>query len=89
MMLLLGIRDYFGENGISKAVLGSSGESTVRVTLTMACKALGAENVRAVAMPSSYSSGHSVMMPKHSPIRLKNLSTFCPSSRYLTVCSIP
>ena len=58
--LLLGIRDYFGKMGFQKAILGSSGGIDSAVTLALACSALGPENVRAVAMPSGYSSSHSV-----------------------------
>ena len=58
--LLLGIRDYFGKMGFHKAILGSSGGIDSAVTLALACRALGSENVRAVAMPSGFSSGHSV-----------------------------
>jgi NAD+ synthase (glutamine-hydrolysing) len=58
--LILGIRDYFAKMDFSKAILGSSGGIDSAVTLTLACEALGTENVRAVLMPSPYSSGHSV-----------------------------
>ena len=58
--LVLGIRDYFSKMGFSKAILGSSGGIDSAVTLALACTALGAENVRAILMPSQYSSGHSV-----------------------------
>ncbi len=58
--LLLGIRDYFGKMGFQKAILGSSGGIDSAVTLALACRALGSENVHAVSMPSGYSSGHSV-----------------------------
>jgi NAD+ synthase (glutamine-hydrolysing) len=58
--LLLGIRDYFKKMGFTKAILGSSGGIDSAVVLTLACEALGNENVRAVLMPSPYSSGHSV-----------------------------
>lgn len=58
--LLLGIRDYFRKMGFTKAILGSSGGIDSAVTLVIACHALGKENVRAVLMPSQYSSGHSV-----------------------------
>jgi NAD+ synthase (glutamine-hydrolysing) len=58
--LLLGIRDYFGKMGFTKAILGSSGGIDSAVTLAIACEALGKENVRAIMMPSPYSSGHSV-----------------------------
>ena len=58
--LLLGIRDYFRKMGFTKAILGSSGGIDSAVTLVLACEALGKENVRAVAMPSGFSSSHSV-----------------------------
>ena len=58
--LLLGIRDYFGKMGFQKAILGSSGGIDSAVTLALACRALGSDNVRAVAMPSGFSSGHSL-----------------------------
>ena len=45
---VLGIRDYFGKMGFQKAILGSSGGIDSAVTLALACRALGTENVRAV-----------------------------------------
>ena len=70
--LLLGIRDYFGKMGFQKAILGSSGGIDSAVTLALACEALGSENVRAVAMPSGYSSGHSVEDARTLSSRLNN-----------------
>ena len=58
--LLLGIRDYFTKMGFTKAILGSSGGIDSAVTLAIACEALGAENVRAILLPSPYSTEHSV-----------------------------
>jgi NAD+ synthase (glutamine-hydrolysing) len=58
--LILGIRDYFSKMGFSKAILGSSGGIDSAVTLTLACEALGTDNVLAILLPSPYSSGHSV-----------------------------
>lgn len=58
--LILGIRDYFRKMGFSKAILGSSGGIDSAVALALACEALGKDNVRAVLMPSQFSSGHSV-----------------------------
>lgn len=58
--IITGIRDYFSKMGFTKAILGSSGGIDSAVTLAIACDALGAENVRAILMPSQYSTGHSV-----------------------------
>lgn len=58
--LVMGIRDYFSKMGFTKAILGSSGGIDSAVVLALACEALGAENVRAILMPSPYSSEHSV-----------------------------
>ena len=58
--LVMGIKDYFSKMGFTKAILGSSGGIDSAVTLSLACQALGKENVRAVLMPSPYSTEHSV-----------------------------
>lgn len=58
--LVSGIQDYFSKMGFTKAILGSSGGIDSAVTLAIACDALGAENVRAILMPSPYSTDHSV-----------------------------
>ena len=58
--LVLGIRDYFGKMGFKKATLGLSGGIDSALTLVLAVRALGAENVRVLLMPSKYSSDHSV-----------------------------
>lgn len=58
--LVHGIKDYFSKMSFTKAILGSSGGIDSAVTLALACEALGKENVRAVLMPSPYSTEHSV-----------------------------
>ena len=58
--LVLGIRDYFKKMGFSAAIIASSGGIDSAVTLALAVGALGKENVRAILMPSGYSSAHSV-----------------------------
>jgi NAD+ synthase (glutamine-hydrolysing) len=58
--LVLGIHDYARKNRFTTAVLGLSGGIDSAVVATLACEALGAENVLAVMMPSPYSSRSSV-----------------------------
>jgi len=58
--LVLGIKNYFNKLGFSKAILGLSGGIDSAVTLVLAEKALGKENVKAVLLPSQFSSDHSI-----------------------------
>ena len=58
--LVMGIRTYFKKLGFEKAILGLSGGIDSAVTLVLAERALGRENVIAVLLPSAYSSEHSV-----------------------------
>jgi NAD+ synthase (glutamine-hydrolysing) len=58
--LILGIRDYFRKMGFTKAILGSSGGIDSAVTQALATRALGRENVRAILLPSHFSTSHSV-----------------------------
>lgn len=58
--IVLGIKDYFRKLGFTKAVIGLSGGIDSAVVLYLAQKALGAENVRSLLMPSEFSSQHSV-----------------------------
>ncbi|MFZ5448720.1 MAG: NAD+ synthase [Thermodesulfobacteriota bacterium] len=58
--LVLGLRDYLGKCGFSKAVVGLSGGVDSAVTCCLAQQALGAENVLGVLMPSPYTSKPSI-----------------------------
>jgi len=58
--LVMGIADYFGKMGFKQAIVASSGGIDSAVTLALAVAALGKENVRAILMPSQFSTGHSV-----------------------------
>jgi NAD+ synthase (glutamine-hydrolysing) len=58
--LVMGLRDYVGKNGFRSVVLGLSGGIDSALVATIAIDALGKDGVYGVAMPSKYSSGHSV-----------------------------
>jgi NAD+ synthase (glutamine-hydrolysing) len=58
--LVLGTRDYVHKNGFKGAVLGLSGGVDSALVLAIAADALGADNVRAVMMPSPYTAAISV-----------------------------
>ena len=58
--LVLGTRDYVHKCGFRKAIIGLSGGIDSALTAVIAVEALGKENVTGFAMPSQYSSDHSV-----------------------------
>jgi NAD+ synthase (glutamine-hydrolysing) len=58
--LRLGTRDYVRKNGFQKVLLGLSGGVDSALTAAIAVDALGNENVKAVLMPSSFTSRRSL-----------------------------
>jgi len=58
--LILGTKDYAEKNGFEKSLVSLSGGIDSALVTTIACRAMGAENVRAVTLPSKFSSDHSV-----------------------------
>ena len=59
-VLVLGLRDYVEKNGFRSVVLGLSGGIDSALVAAIACDALGAKRVNGVALPSKYSSDHSL-----------------------------
>jgi NAD+ synthase (glutamine-hydrolysing) len=59
--LRLGLRDYLAKCGFKSAVLGLSGGIDSAVVAAIAVRALGANNVTGVSMPSQFSSRGSVV----------------------------
>ncbi len=78
--LIYGIQNFFGKMGFSKAVLGSSGGIDSAVVQALATRALGAENVKAILMPSDFSSEGSVLDAKKLSENLKNNFEILPIS---------
>ena len=58
--LTLGVRDYATKCGFAGVVLGLSGGIDSALTAAIAVRALGAENVLGLALPTRYSSTHSL-----------------------------
>jgi NAD+ synthase (glutamine-hydrolysing) len=58
--LVVGLRDYVEKNGFRSVVVGLSGGIDSALVAALAVDALGAKRVNAVAMPSKYSSDHSI-----------------------------
>ena len=58
--LVMGLRDYVAKNNFRSVVLGLSGGIDSALVAAIAVDALGAKCVNGVAMPSKYSSDHSV-----------------------------
>jgi NAD+ synthase (glutamine-hydrolysing) len=58
--LALGTRDYVHKTGFSKVLLGLSGGIDSALVAAIAARALGPESVLGVAMPTRFSSAHSI-----------------------------
>ncbi len=58
--LILGLRDYFSKMNFKTSVIGLSGGIDSAVCLCLAADALGVSGVKALLLPSMYSSNHSV-----------------------------
>lgn len=58
--ILLGIKDYFAKMNFEKAIVASSGGIDSAIVLALASEALGPQKVRALLMPSQFSTEHSV-----------------------------
>jgi NAD+ synthase (glutamine-hydrolysing) len=58
--LVLGVRDYAHKCGFSQVILGLSGGIDSSLVAVIATKAMGADRVLGVLMPSPYSSDHSI-----------------------------
>ena len=59
LALEMGLRDYCWKNGIERVYLGLSGGIDSSLVATLACDAIGAENVYGISNPSVYSTEHS------------------------------
>jgi NAD+ synthase (glutamine-hydrolysing) len=58
--LVIGLRDYVEKNGFRSVVVGLSGGIDSALVAAIAIDAVGAKRVNGVAMPSKYSSSHSI-----------------------------
>ena len=58
--LVCGLRDYVRKSGFNKVIIGLSGGIDSALTAALACRALGADNLLGVALPSPYTSEQSI-----------------------------
>jgi NAD+ synthase (glutamine-hydrolysing) len=58
--IVVGLRDYVSKNGFKSVLVGLSGGIDSALVTALAIDALGSDRVHAVAMPSKYSSEHSI-----------------------------
>ena len=58
--IVVGLRDYVRKNGFNSVLVGLSGGIDSALVTALAIDALGSDRVHAVAMPSKYSSEHSI-----------------------------
>jgi NAD+ synthase len=78
--MVLSLGDYMRKAGFSKALLGLSGGVDSALVGTIACDALGPENVRCVMLPSRYTSDTSLEDARDTPRGSAAVSTPCPSA---------
>ena len=73
--IVVGLRDYVGKNGFNSVLVGLSGGIDSALVACLAIDALGPDRVHGVAMPSKYSSDHSIAdaeaFAKNTGIRLR------------------
>jgi len=62
--LVIGLRDYVDKNNFKSVILGISGGIDSALVAALAADAIGADKVHAIAMPSKYSSDHSLLDAK-------------------------
>jgi len=76
--IVVGLRDYVIKNGFSQVLIGLSGGIDSALVAALACDALGPELVHGVAMPSKYSSSHSIEdaeeLARNTRLRLRTVS---------------
>jgi NAD+ synthase (glutamine-hydrolysing) len=75
--IVVGLRDYVAKNGFTSVLIGLSGGIDSALVTTLAIDALGPASVHAVAMPSKYSSDHSIedaeLMAKNTGIGFRTI----------------
>jgi len=75
--IVVGLRDYVAKNGFTSVLVGLSGGIDSALVTALAIDALGPESVHAVAMPSKYSSDHSIedaeLMAKNTGIGFRTI----------------
>jgi len=85
--LVLGVRDYFMKQGFSKAILGLSGGIDSALVACIAVDALGASNVKALALPTRFSSASShtdaEQLAKNLKLQLQTISIDKTFQHYL------
>ena len=62
--LVIGLRDYVLKNNFKSVILGISGGIDSALVAALASDAIGADKVHGIAMPSKYSSDHSLLDAK-------------------------
>ena len=68
--LVVGLRDYVEKNNFKSVILGLSGGIDSALVATLAADAIGADRVHGVALPSKYSSDHSLSDAKELAMNL-------------------
>lgn len=87
--IIMGIKDYMHKCGFKKAHLGLSGGLDSAIVAVLAVKAIGAENLCCISMPSRFSSAgsvdDSVILAKNLGCQLEKISIESPFSSFLSL----
>jgi NAD+ synthase (glutamine-hydrolysing) len=85
--LIVGIRDYLRKCGFSRACLALSGGIDSAIVAVLAARAIGAENLTCISMPSRYSSSgsvdDSVELCRRLGVRLETVAIEAPFAAFL------
>lgn len=68
--MMIGVRDYLRKSGFNKAIIGLSGGIDSALTMAVLADAIGSDNVRAVLMPSPFTSEESINDARDSAKRM-------------------
>jgi NAD+ synthase len=90
--LVFGLKEYIITSGFKKVVIGLSGGADSALVLVLAVRALGAENVKAVLMPSRFTSKESIddakQLALNTQVKLEEISIEKPLQAFTEILDL-